>query len=1018
MTLGLRTSEKEVQAEMLEVLRGLGWRFVPRSEMNALRGAARMNEAIVEPLLVEAIERLNPGLDEDAARQVAAEVRRISSDREMLDVLRRGVPYKPAPDRPTVNVLIVDSEDPSRNSYVVTEEFELRTGGQREPRLDVVCLVNGIPLGAIENKDTDEPLESAADDWRGYWVDAPQLVAQVALAGCCNGLQFRVGPSGLGDLAGYHEWSDAWPLSVDDPDDEMLVGLTGAFAPQALVDLAVNFVVFETREGVTSKRLARAHQYRAANKIVERVRAGKLNRGIVWHATGSGKSLTMVFAARKLLRIGLGNPFVIIVIDRTELDEQINETLTACEFDGVERAMSRKHLDELLSSDAGAVIVTTVQKFDASLSSRLERREVIAFVDEAHRTQFGKFGMWMRDALPNASLFGFTGTPIEVDGRSTRAAFSPRLDDGSYEPYLDRYGFDEAISDGATVPVIYEPRLAQWRLSRVDIDQRFDELTAHLGEAERDKLREQAARERVVAKAPERVAAVVDDVVQQLRDRIAVNNFAGMLVTVDREACALAAEELSKHLQPDEFAVVMSRSKRDSAPRPGQVDLRRWYPAVVWERVHGRKAEELGEAMDGEIPAGGEDPDEFFASTDRAAIQDFVRRIKSESDPLKLLVVNSMLLTGFDAPPVQALFLDRGLRGHTLMQAISRTNRRYPGKDAGLVLDYWGVFDDLQDALREFASDDLTGLVEDSDALIGRFPEILDEALAIVADAPTETPRKRMLWIVRHLTDHPDQAERFERLVRETQSLYDTLAPDPRLVPHIDRFTELMKIWYAWVRGNRRDQRGDTGLRHKVERLVQESVGMDRLRDDLPAATIDAEFLAALAEDDTLSPEEKATDIEAAVVHEIKVRGEDDPQARALAERLRELRRKRERQAQMTLEGLKEWEDLVREHLAETEQAQALGLDDAGAVAHAVLRRAAPTAEENQLLEVARAISDAYRSIAGFDGWSERPDVLSGLRRACVAALVKHPDTRPLASEQQVTDDLLAGLRTLDRTER
>lgn len=1001
---------------MLNVLRSLGWQFMSRAEMNTLRGPARMNEGIVEPLLVRGIRKLNPQLEESAACEVAALVRRISSDREMLDALRDGVPYKPAPDQQTIAVSIVDTRDPSRNSYVVTEEFALQTGGVREPRLDVVCLVNGLPLGAVENKDTEEPLESAADDWRGYWLDVPQLVAQVSLSACCNGLQFRIGPSGVDELERYHHWPDPWPHAVDDPQDEMMAGLTGSFSPHALVDLAANFILFETRDGTTQKKLARSHQHRAASKIVERVLDGVLDRGIVWHATGSGKSLTMVFAARKLQRVGLGDPTVLLVIDRVELDEQISETLVACEFDGVQRPATRKELGALLRRGGGGVVVVTAQKFDATMAGLLDRGETIAFVDEAHRTQFGDFGVFMRSAIPGAKLFGFTGTPIEHgSGRSTRKAFSPTLPDGSYENYLDRYGFDQAIADGATVPIIYEPRLAKWRLSRTDLDARFDELTVGLGEAEREALRIQGAREAVIAKAPERVAAVALDVAQQLKVHTGPSGFAGLFVAVDREACALVAEALSDHLQPDEFAVAMSRSKKDNAPRPGQADLRHWYPAIAWERVYGRPPEPTGdEGKSGDLSEGIVS-DEYFASGDRAAIKDYVRRIKREHDSFKLLVVNAMLLTGFDAPRLQTVFLDRGLRSHTLMQAMSRANRRYPEKDAGLMLDYWGAFDDLQAALEEFAANDLAGLAEDCDALIARLPVILDEALSIASGAPTQSARKRMLWLVRHLADRPEQAERFRGLVRQAQSIYETLAPDPRLLPYMSRYREVVESWSVWLRGTRRDRRENAGLRHKTRLLVQQSIGMEGVRNELPAATISADYLRALREDDSLSLEEKATDIEAAVVHEVKVRSPDDPRVQALAERLAELRRRRERQAQITVERLREWERLVADYVAEAAKTHGLGLDEPGALTHAVLRRAAAAAADDQLVAVAHAISDAYASTAGFEGWSERTDVVQGLRRAVVAALVEQPDTRQLARDPQVTDSLIAALMTADR---
>lgn len=1012
MTQAFHTAEADVQAEQIELLQALKWKYISPKDMNALRGASRMNEAVVEPLLVQAILDLNKGLDDDSARDIAAKVRRMSSDREMLDVLRNGYQHKPTPSSPMQDILIVDTSEPSKNSYVVTDEFVVRTGGQREPRLDVVCLVNGIPLGVIENKDTDEPISAAADDWRGYWLDATQLTAHTSVVGCCNGFEFRVGPSGLDDIGDYLQWTDSWPREVDDPEDEMLVALTGTYHPYNLVDLATNFVVFETREGVTTKKLARAHQFRAANKLVERVIAQQFDRGIIWHATGSGKSLTMVFAAGKLLRVGLGNPTVLLVIDRVDLDEQINETLVACEFDGVQQTASGNKLAALLGSGGGGVIVTTVQKFRQSMQEALKDREVIVFVDEAHRTQFGKFGIWMQEALPTARLFGFTGTPIEVDSRrSTRKVFSPLLEGGERETYLDRYGFDEAIADGATIPVVYEPRLAEWRITKTDLDAKVDALAAGLDDEAHEELRAQASKESVVAKAPDRVEKVATDVAEQLTSRFAAQGFCGQLVAVDREACALLAEALAGKLKPEEYAVIMSRSKKDSARRPGQTDLRHWYPAEHWTRVHGTPT--LGGAEEGDTEEVADEDDGFVTPTDRKSIRDFIRRFKSEADPLQLLIVNGMLLTGFDAPIEQVMFLDRGLRDHTLMQAIARTNRRHAGKDFGVILDYWGVFDDLKATLSMFASDDLNGLVEPTEALIARFPQLLDDAMALVAGVPTGSPRKRMLGVVRFLTDDTDKAEAFERLFREVQAIYETLTPDRRLAPYLSRYGELLDIWAAWRRGTRRDRRTGDDLRHMTRQLVQDAVGVDRIRNDLPALTIDADFLRALADDKDLSPEEKATDIEAAIVHEIKVCGQDDPLAKTLAERLAKLRARRLRAAQMTLEGLRDWEKLVEDYNRERNRGADLGLDEAGTLVHAVLVRSAPSAKEDDTVAIAQAMSLHYATAARIPDWKNRPDVAQRLRRAAVKELVSRESTSQLPQNAQLMDELMAALATL-----
>jgi type I restriction enzyme R subunit len=479
----------------------------------------------------------------------------------------------------------------------------------------------------------------------------------------------------------------------------------------------------------------------------------------------------------------------------------------------------------------------------------------------------------------------------------------------------------------------------------------------------------------------------------------------------DREACALLAEALSDHMQPDEYAVIMSRSKRDSKIEPGAPDLRERYPATEWTRLYGAQPAE-DEAEEDEDTNGGE---EFLSKTDRGAIKDFIRRLKDPDDAMKLLIVNSMLLTGFDAPPIQAIFLDRGLRDHTLMQAIARTNRRYRNKSFGLVLDYWGVFDDLKEALKEFATDDLDGLVEDTGNLIARFPQILDDALAIVEEAPG-SGRKRMLWVVRRFNDHPEDAQRFRDLVQEAQDAWETVSPDPRLLAYRPRYQEVLEVWLAWRRGMRSSLRpGTTGLGRKTEQLVQEAIGFERMRDELPAHEIDAEFLERLKDDEELTPGEKATDIEGALVHEAKARGADDPRAKALLERLADLRRRQQKNAQMTMDGLKEWEELVSDFVAQEEEVENLGLDEAGALTFQSLRGASPSVPEEQLLDVSRAMSEHFRETAGFAGWSERDDVVQGLRRAVISELVKHADTRRLAAEPQVVDDLLAALTTIER---
>jgi type I restriction enzyme R subunit len=991
-------TEHDVQHDMLDVLQRLGWTLRRRDEL-AVQRASRMNDAIVEPLLVEALQRINDGLSADDAKQLAAQVRRVTGDREMLEVLREGINFKPDPSKPARTVWVIDLNHPERNDFTVTEEFSIETGGAREPRLDVVCLVNGLPLGTIENKSPSHGLDEAAGDWRMYWQDAPQLVALNAVVGVCNGLFMRVGPSGLEDLAGYMEWKDPWPLTVQDPDDEMEVTLAGAYAPAALVDLAVNFRVFETREGITTKKLARYQQYRAANKLVERVRQGRHKRGIIWHATGSGKSLTMLFAALKLLRAGVGCPTVLIVVDRRDLDDQINKTLLACDFDGVTRASGQKALQRLLAAGRRGVIVTTVHKFDEGTAGALSRENVAVFVDEAHRTQFGGLAAQMRAAMPNASFFGFTGTPIELEDRSTREWFSPEID-GAYEPYMDRYGFDQAIRDGATVPVLHQPRLEHWRVMRADLDERFQQAFGHLREEDQERLRRDATRDAVVAKAPARVEAIAADVASLMHERILPNGMKGQLVAVDREACAAYAEELAKHFKPEAFAVIMSRDlKRDSA------ELRRWWTSEQWRALTGAATEAEPNESDLDTAEGDRDKAQAEAA-ERRAIRGLIERFNDPDDPLCLLIVNSMLLTGFDAPIEQAMFLDRGLKEHTLLQAIARTNRRYPDKDYGLIFDYWGVLSDLDEALKQFASEDVRAVSNDGDALLARFPQVVKEGLAVEAGAPQDAGRRRRaLWLVRRLRDDAALAAAFEHSVKSAQSLYETLAPDPRLVPHLPDYRRLLELYAEWRRGTRQDTLA--GYRAKTRALVQESIDVVKLETDLPVRRIDGNYLTELHGDEELTPEEKATDIEAALVHEIKVRGDDDPVSKTLAQRLEALRQRREQEHQMTIDLLAGYEQVAQDFVGEQEAAERLGLSDAAHALQTLARRELPEASDEELAALARRLEDKVRPLF-FEGWQDREDAKREVRKALIVDLAGDETTRGLAASGYVDEALQA----------
>ena len=994
--------EEKVQQELIDGAVDLGWRFVSRDEMNKIR-AAHLGEAVVEPLLIDALQKLNEGLSREDAEHAAEKIRRITDAAEFHEILRTGLNF-PIPGRPTEDLRVVDLEDPSNNDYVVTEEFVLKTGGIREPRLDVPFIVNGLPLSVVENKASTAELKKAARDFADYWKDAPDLTVFCAIAGICNGSKFRVAASGATGLSKYAEWKDTYPH--DNPADagEMETVLLGVLDPHTLVDLAANYIAFETRDGVTSKKLARYQQYRAADKIVRRVKEGLHDRGIVWHTQGSGKSLTMIFTARKLLASGLNNPTVLIVVDRVDLDEQINDTLTACDFDGVAKAETRAQLRTMLDADHRGVIVTTVHKVDEEMAGLIERENVIVLVDEAHRSQEGDMGIWMRKALGNAKLFAFTGTPIETNDHSTRKAFSPQIEnDGGeliYEDYLDAYRIKEAIDDGATLPIIYEPRLTEWALQKEDVDEAFASEFADLTEEQRAALQEESVRRATIAKKAERVEAIVADATDYLAKHTAPQGFKAQFVAVDREACALVAEECEKHLQPDEFAVVMSRSKDVPAAFEDDPDrFRRWYAAPQVKRL-GITAEELGGDDEAAAQLAGETEADAFALSmaEKKAVKALIKRFLNPNNPLKLLIVNNMLLTGFDAPVEQVMFLDRGLSGHNLLQAIARTNRPAPGKDRGVIIDYWGVFSSLEKALKVFNEGDVARAAIKIDELREQFPEAVAEALATVAGFPeNETESKRAAWLLVKLEPESDRAARFQQRVEMARSIYETLAPDPGLADHLADYRRLVAIHTQWRLAQHEDAFDPAEYRAKTAEIIQNAVDVAALSADRKQFRIDGKLIELL-EGEEKTPEEKAAEIEAALVHEIKTRGEHDPIARSLAERLRALTERKRESDEVTLELLEKYEQLALSYQDDREKETKLGLSPRAQSLLALAREHAGDIDDDALIEKVKLMDQRMAEVADFDGWQDREDVLAGIRKAFIEELATDPRTLDLAT--------------------
>ena len=723
---------------------GLGWHYLGPQDL-----PRQPQEVLVEDHLREALIRLNPEIaaQPDRADDVLYKLRAIlmgvrtdglvKANEEFAAWLtgERSMPFGENGEHVTIR--LIDFDDPEQNQYVVTTQYTLRAGGT-EKRADLVLLANGIPLVVIEAKtpvrSSESWLDGALQVHRDYERNVPELFVPNVFSLATEGKEFRYGSIGLPvDLWG------PWRIEADAEApalQQIQKAVSSMLRPHVVLDLLANFTAYATdKKKRRIKIIARYQQYDATNRIVERVVAGHPKKGLIWHFQGSGKSLLMVFAARKLrLHPALKNPTVLIVVDRIDLDTQISSTFYAADTPNLVKADSRAELQRLLEQDVRKVIITTIFKFGEAEGALNDRSNIIAMVDEAHRTQEGDLGRKMREALPNAFLFGLTGTPINRADRNTFYAFGAEEDEHSY---MSRYGFEESIRDGATKELHFEPRLLELHIDKESIDEAFKELTGGLSDLDKEQLAKTAARMAVLVKAPERIQKVCADIAEHFQEKVAPNGFGAQVVTFDRESCVLYKKALDEYLPPEVSDIVMTVNSGE---------------------------------------------EEYAAyRRDRDEEEKLLDRFRDPADPLKILIVTSKLLTGFDAPILQAMYLDKPLRDHTLLQAICRTNRPYgDAKTHGLIVDYLGVFDDVAQAI-QFDEEGITRVVTNISELMAKLPEAMQKCLAYFAGVDRSVTGYEGLIAAQECLPNNKTRDRFAADYSYLSRLWEAISPDPVL---------------------------------------------------------------------------------------------------------------------------------------------------------------------------------------------------------------------------------------------
>jgi type I restriction enzyme R subunit len=850
-----------------------GWRFVAAEEL-----PRQHSDVLVESMVRDALIRLNPEIkaQPDRADEVLYRLRTIPLSVQSEGLVRanelfaewlRGEKSMPFGERGEhTPVRLIDFENLSNNDYVVTNQwvYPIKEGGRR---FDIIMLVNGIPLVVGEAKTPVRPavtwVDGASDIHNGYEQSVPQMFVPNVLSFATEGKCYRYGSVRMPiDIWGpWHEGENKAEGTLAD----VQRSIRSMLRPHVVLDILQNFTLFATdKKHRRIKIICRYQQYEGANLMVARVVKGYPKKGLIWHFQGSGKSLLMVFAAQKLrMHRKLGNPTVMIVVDRIDLDTQITATFNAADIPNMIGAATRQELQGLLAADTRKIIITTIHKFGEADGRLNERSNIIVMVDEAHRTQEGDLGRKMRDALPNAFLFGLTGTPINKRDRNTFWAFGADEDE---QGYMSRYSFQDSIRDKATLPLHFEAVDVKLHINKDAIDEAYSQMTDELSELDRDDLAKRAAKMAVLIKAPARVNAICQHIVKHFQEKVEPNGFKAQVVTFDRECCVLYKKAMDELVGPEASAIVM--------------------------HTQGGKSDEYAEWK--------------LAKDEEEKLLD---RFRDPNDPLKFLIVTSKLLTGFDAPILQVMYLDKPMKDHNLLQAICRTNRVYSGKTHGLVVDYLGIFDDVATAL-DFDEKAVQKVITNLDDLKKELPGVVARCLAFFPGVDRTVGGYEGLIAAQDCLPDNETRDKFAAEYSVLSRLWEALSPDPCLGLYEKDYKWLTQVYESVKPPSGNGKLLWHALGAKTIELVHENVHLETVRDDLDTLVMDAEVLEGLL--DAKDPDKKSKEIEIKLIARLR-KHKDNPKFVALGERLEKLKERHEQGLLHSLDFLKELLTLARE---------------------------------------------------------------------------------------------------------
>jgi len=843
-----------VEDYFLEKLQDGGWSYVAADNLER----ENFEEPLLTPVLIRALEKINGGIGvgDEEIKKVLNELKLRTSGSEdakkILNYFKEGVPVKFEKERVVKYVKLFDYENLQNNYFTISNQVIHQTG-EKQIRHDIILYVNGIPLVNIECKNPASLTEnwySAYKQIKGYEKDVPEpyKYIQIGVAAEQTARYFPTAPWQEETLT--HKWRE--------PNKDIIDSTIEMLTPQNLLNIIRTYLFIRIEHGATTKVITRYMQYRASEQVCNRVlnhinRKEPKNKGLVWHWQGSGKTLTMIFAANKLYRHPtLANPTIFFVVDREELETQLFEEFSALDITRPETVDSIYALRKILEHDEHrgkrGIFITLIHKFRPEELTELQkeldelsktretvqnRKNVVLFIDEAHRTQYGILAAQMKEILKSANSFAFTGTPIAKLGRDTYSEFS-------YPPkelYLDKYFITDSIQDGFTLKIAYQPRLeddVHLKKDMLDtfIQVEFEEIPEEFREKTEEKIKQKLNTVKVFLENTERIRLVAQDIAAHFTENLD-DKFKAIVVGVNRLACVRYKRALDKLLPKEYTEVVMSY---DYLKDPREIQD---HHKELTSRHHGKD--------------------------DDSIRKDTISKYKEETLP-KILIVTEMLLTGFDAPILQTMYLDKPLKEHRLLQAIARTNRPYKDlKEAGLIIDYIGILKEFTRAFENYTKEDIKGVLIPTDDLAKDFSQLIKKTIALFADVPKDKyDRQTMLKAFETITTNEQDTKKFQKNYRNLRRLFELLGPNAVKLQKLKDYTWLTQVYNYYLRQTRQDYSTEARYAHKyfqkTLKYIYKTTELSEIEKQYPTIQFDAEYLKNLQEK-VKTKEEKAANI-------------------------------------------------------------------------------------------------------------------------------------------------------------